>query len=285
MNYYNSDLADIGFATIEPCKELEPYIYNYWVIRKKNLTNKISNKILSDGNSGIVINFSSAFLTSINKKEFLCEKTFTYCGPTKYPLFMNFENSIDAIGIRFKAGGAYKFFGKDISLYKDIVVELHNSNALKIDILGEKLINTANVESKIFHIEEFLLNKIKHSKKENSAWLFDFVKTIKNNKGDVNIEQMCDDFKINPRHCARKFKEEVGLGAKLYARLIRVVNTKDTLSSLKVDSLTAVAYDNGFFDQAHFTNEFKSFMCETPKDYFSKKQNMAKGLNYKKYKK
>ncbi len=250
MNYFNSDLADIGFQTFEPSKELEPYIYNYWIVRKQNLTKPILNKILSDGNSGIVINFSSAFITKINQNDFVCKKNFTYCGPTKYPLFMNFENRIDAIGIRFKPAGAFRFFDKDISSFKDIVIEIDNNDDFKIDDLYENLINT-----------------------------------ILENKGDVNIENLCEDFNINPRLCARKFKQEVGISAKLFARLTRIVNTKEIISSLKIDSLTTIAYDNGFFDQSHFTNEFKSFMDETPKDYFSKKYNMAKSLNFKQFSK
>ncbi|PHR72995.1 MAG: hypothetical protein COA66_04145 [Arcobacter sp.] len=286
MNYYNSDLADIGFKLILPCKELEPYIYNYWIIRKEKLHKTISNKILSDGNSGIVINFaSSSFLTKINQKNFISKNHFTYCGPTKYPLFMEFENQIDAIGIRFKAGGAYRFFNEDISSFKDIVVEMQNSTVLKIDALYEKLINTSEIENKISIIESFLIKKIQSSSKNNSLWIFDFINNILKNKGYVNIEALCKDFNISPRLCARRFKQEVGLSAKLFARLARIVNTKETLSSLKVDSLTSVAYDNGFFDQAHFSNEFKAFMSETPKDYFSKKYKMAKGLNFKEFRK
>lgn len=285
MNYFNSDLADIGFQTFEPSKELEPYIYNYWIVRKQNLTKPILNKILSDGNSGIVINFSSAFITKINQNDFVCKKNFTYCGPTKYPLFMNFENKIDAIGIRFKPAGAFRFFDKDISSFKDIVIEIDNNDDFKIDDLYENLINTTNIQNKILYIEEFLLKKINNSTKENSSWIFDFINTILENKGDVNIENLCEDFNINPRLCARKFKQEVGISAKLFARLTRIVNTKEIISSLKIDSLTTIAYDNGFFDQSHFTNEFKSFMDETPKDYFSKKYNMAKSLNFKQFSK
>ena len=286
MNYYNSDLADIGFKLILPCKALEPYIYNYWIVRKDKLHKTISNKILSDGNSGIVINFSSSsFLTKINEKNFICKNNFTYCGPTKYPLFMEFENKIDAIGIRLKAGGAYRFFNEDISSFKDIVVEMQNSTVLKIDALYEKLISTSEVENKISIIETFLIKKIQSSSKNNSVWIFDFINYILKNKGYVNIEALCKEFDISPRLCARRFNQEVGLSAKLFARLARIVNTKETLSSLKVDSLTSVAYDNGFFDQAHFSNEFKAFMSETPKEYFSKKYNMAKQLNFKKYSK
>ena len=198
---------------------------------------------------------------------------------------MEFENKIDAIGIRFKAGGAYRFFNEDISSFKDIVVEMQNSTVLKIDALYEKLISTNDVENKISIIENFLIKKIQSSSKNNSVWIFDFINYILKNKGYVNIEALCKEFDISPRLCARRFNQEVGLSAKLFARLARIVNTKETLSSLKVDSLTSVAYDNGFFDQAHFSNEFKAFMSETPKEYFSKKYNMAKQLNFKKYSK
>ena len=283
MNYFNSELADISLQIIKPCKELEPYIHSYWIARKQHLTKNISNKILSDGNSGIVFNFSYAFITKINSKEFICKEKVTYCGPTKHPLFMDFDNSIDVIGIRFKAGAAYKFFNQEISTFKDIVIEVENSDEFKIDNLYEELIKINEVNEKISHIEKFLLNKIQNSPKQNSSWIFDFRDNIIKNNGDVNIEELCKYFNISTRLCARKFNQEVGISAKLFARLTRIVNAKNTLSSLNINSLTSIAYDNGFFDQAHFTNDFKSFMYETPKDYFTKKYNDATKLNFKKF--
>ncbi len=285
MNYYNSDLADIGFQLFTPCKELEPYIYNYWIVRKQHLNKTMSNKILSDGNSGIVINFCSSYNTKINQKNFFSSKNFTYCGPSKYPLFIEFENNIDAIGIRFKAGGAYRFFDHDISIYKDIVFEMQNSALFKLDDLYEKLTQTSDIKNKFSLIEHFLIDKISASNKQNSLWIFDFINEILEKKGDVNLEKLCITFNINPRLCARRFNQEVGISAKLFARIIRIVNTKETLNKLNIDSLTNVAYDNGFFDQAHFSNEFKAFMDESPKDYFTKKYNMAKQLNFKKFSK
>ena len=283
MSYFNKDLDEIAFRVIKPCKDLESYIYNYWIIRNKDLKKTISQKVLSDGNSGIVIDFTSSFVTKINNTSFASIDVFSYCGPSKYPLYMTYKNNIDSIGIRFKAAGAYKFFNEDISKYKDIVVLMENSKDFKINDLYKNLINTKDTLKKISHIESFLLDKINKSSKTNSSWIFEFIDFILKHNGDVNIDEMCKDFNLSSRLCARKFKEEVGLSAKLYARLIRVKHTKDVLASLEVESLTSLAYDNGYFDQAHFTNDFKSFMKETPKNYFLNKKKLAKEQNYKKF--
>jgi AraC-like DNA-binding protein len=36
-----------------------------------------------------------------------------------------------------------------------------------------------------------------------------------------------------------------------------------------VTSLTALGYEAGFYDQAHFIKEFKTFTGDTPQEFFS----------------
>jgi AraC-like DNA-binding protein len=43
---------------------------------------------------------------------------------------------------------------------------------------------------------------------------------------------------------------------------------KSIISAQKDQSLTAMAYDYGYFDQSHFIKDFKSFTGRTPLQYF-----------------
>jgi len=284
MDYFNKDLEDIGFSIIEASDELKPYIHNYWIVRKKNLSEPITNKILSDGNSGFIINFSNPYSITINDKAVQCNDNFTFTGQTKYPMYMTFENTLDAIGIRFNSAGAFTFLNTDIYKFKDTIFGLNSSHVLELDEFYNELTLAKSIKDKITHIENFLLKILRNNKSKNSVWIFDFVKSIVLRKGDIKIEEFCHKFDISRKDCERKFKKEIGFTPKEYARIIRMQHTKDSISSLNTKSLTSISYENGFFDQSHFIREFKFFMNETPKEYFIRKQNMAKSYQYKKYK-
>lgn len=284
MGYFNKDLEDIGFSSIEASDALKPYIYNYWIIKKQSLEKPITNKILSDGNSGFIINFSNPYSIKINDKTMQCNNNFMFTRQTEHPVYITFENKLDAIGIRFNSAGVYTFFNTDIYKFRDNVFGLNNSHFLELDTLYEKLKLTISIKDKITYLEHFLLKIIRNNKIKNSVWIFDFVQSIVLKKGNVNIRELCYKFNISERNCERKFKKEIGLTPKEYSRIIRIQHTKDLISSLNTKSLVSISYENGFFDQSHFIREFKFFMNETPKGYFVKKQNMAKLCNYKKYK-
>lgn len=282
MSYFNKDLDDIGFKLYDVCKELEPYIYNYWSVKSSDSSSNI-NKILSDASLGFTINFSEPYKITLNSQSKIFSKGIVLNGPTKHPMFFKFEKCLDTIGIRFKAGGAFVFFEEELSSFLDKNIDISN-NYWGFDTLYKQLESKKNNNEKIQLIEEFLIKRLKQSKKQNSPYLSKILDFVAFRKGDLLIEEICEEFQISRKKIERIFKKELGLSAKLYCRIIRMRYVRDTLSSLEVDNLTKTSYDSGFFDQAHFIKEFKYFMCETPKNYFQNKLNIAKSLNFKKYK-
>lgn len=283
MGYYNKELNDINFQIIECSQILKPYIYSYWTIQKKDIKKPIIHKFLSDTSMGIIINFKSDYEITVNKQIKNCTSKFVVDGPTKYPSYLRFENDLDIIGIRFNPAGSFVFFDEDIDTFTNNHKILQNSSSWQIDDLYKSLLNTNTIEDKTKLLDDFLIKKLLNSKKTNTSWLFDFIKRINTKKGDINLLSLCKEFNISIRQLERKFKQEVGLSPKLYSRIIRLRHVKGELSSLEIPDLTTTAYETGFFDQAHFTKEFKFFMNETPKNYLENKRLEAKKHDYKKY--
>jgi len=71
--------------------------------------------------------------------------------------------------------------------------------------------------------------------------------------------------------------EILGMPPKKYAQLCLVNKTVAQIAKQPELPLTAVAYDNGFYDQAHFIRVFKSFAGMTPSKY---KDAVQRGLTY-----
>lgn len=65
----------------------------------------------------------------------------------------------------------------------------------------------------------------------------------------------------------RRFRSIIGTTPKKFASIVRF---KQALSHYKPQaSLTDLGYEAGFYDQAHFIREFKSFTGETPEQFFA----------------
>lgn len=82
--------------------------------------------------------------------------------------------------------------------------------------------------------------------------------------GQRRVAELASGLGLSPRTLERQFVQEVGIGAKTLARLIRFEAAHNTLNFDPSTPLAALAYDLGFADQAHLTREFRALGGLTP---------------------
>ena len=82
--------------------------------------------------------------------------------------------------------------------------------------------------------------------------------------GQVRIGTLSEELGLSQRQLERQFLSEVGMNAKTLARLIRFEETHNRLWLAPHASLSELAYELGFSDQAHLTREFRSLAHMTP---------------------
>ena len=56
---------------------------------------------------------------------------------------------------------------------------------------------------------------------------------------------------------------------KQLARVARLQAALKMIQQKKFNSLTEIAYENGYFDQAHFIKDFREFTGISPKSFFA----------------
>ena len=66
----------------------------------------------------------------------------------------------------------------------------------------------------------------------------------------------------------RKFISVVGMSPKQLSRIVRMQSTLKMLEQKNFASLTSLAHENGYYDQAHFIKDFKEFTGMSPKLFF-----------------
>jgi AraC-like DNA-binding protein len=132
--------------------------------------------------------------------------------------------------------------------------------------LGDQLLNSKTLAQKISTLEEFFLKQATAGKAENEKIKFAYTQLQKGEK----LKQVQADLKIAERTLERLFKEHIGISPKLYSRICRFQRTLETLRKADRTSVTEIAYLENYFDQSHFTREFKDFAGMTPKSYLNK---------------
>jgi AraC-like DNA-binding protein len=85
--------------------------------------------------------------------------------------------------------------------------------------------------------------------------------------GAVSVAQLCAELGCSRRHLSARFGDEVGLGPKAVARILRFQRATALLSDRArgaPPTLAEVAAASGFADQAHLTREFRAMAGVTP---------------------
>jgi AraC-like DNA-binding protein len=76
---------------------------------------------------------------------------------------------------------------------------------------------------------------------------------------------------------AGRFREQVGLTPKLYARVVRFHQTLGILQSGGPGRLTDVALDGQFYDQPHMNAEFRALGGLTPREFLAARHPVGDG--------
>ena len=76
--------------------------------------------------------------------------------------------------------------------------------------------------------------------------------------------------------------KQIGISPKQLGKVIRLQTALKMLLNHKTETLTQIAYENEYYDQAHFIKDFKEFTGTNPKEFLEDRQNVLSSLFYKK---
>jgi methylphosphotriester-DNA--protein-cysteine methyltransferase len=83
----------------------------------------------------------------------------------------------------------------------------------------------------------------------------------------LRIAALCKELTTTRATLGRKFREQVGLTPKTYARVVRIDALMKHLATHGPDQWAMLAEDFGYTDQAHLHHDFREFCGLTPADY------------------
>lgn len=98
-------------------------------------------------------------------------------------------------------------------------------------------------------------------------------------KGDCKIEDLADFLPTTPRTLQRNFQNQLGVSPKSYSGNVRFDRIRKKIFKEPDTNLTDLAYEFGYFDQAHFIKDFKNYCQMTPSKFAGKIKAMRKKFN------
>lgn len=172
--------------------------------------------------------------------------------------------------IRFYPGKAWPFLQIPISEIQDYIVDADLIFGEEIALLREALLYGKSLEEKFKLAENYFLRKAGHLLNLHPAVGYG-IREIISAPSLVSIKKIVQKTGYTHKHFISMFNKYVGLNPKQFLQIIKFQQAIRAIENCKTINWTHLAIDCGYYDQAHFINDFKKFSGFNPSSYIEVK--------------
>ncbi|MFE3799825.1 AraC family transcriptional regulator [Nocardia tengchongensis] len=173
----------------------------------------------------------------------------------------------ETFGVKFRAGGFGAFTGLDVGALSDTSVPAAQIFPAA-DALAEAVLATEDTLRRRELIEDFL-EAAQGAEGDQRAYrqVLAIIEAMEHDRDLTRVDQVTERFDIPVRTLQRLFRRYVGAGPKWVLRRYRLQDGAHLLAEGRTSDLAALALELGYFDQAHFSNEFAKEIGMPPLEY------------------
>lgn len=264
---------------------LQAYIKHYWITLGA-LEEQGSSKILPMDHIDMVLPLIGDYSVIYGDKEMKGQFKVFFHGIREIPLEVIRHDYVECFGISFKTWGFYPFVNKPLSDYQNRSVFLENENqALAKKILEavkniETLSEEKTVETLIMHIENILLEYLDGV--DISAYEKEVALLRELCQADEDqIDLIANHHHMSVRTLERLFNKYIGVPPRTLYKIRQFESASRAVLFDENASLTDIAYDSDYYDQAHFSKKFKKYTKESPKKIRKNKSALKSHMTFK----
>ena len=261
--------------SINPTGILSKYIQNYFIVETYNSIDFMpKERVYPTGNATMVFHYGSPSIFQKKDSSKNIEPNLVICGQQTSYYDLSLSGKTGMILIVFRPHGVKSFFNFPITELLNENLSLHDLINNETIELEDKLFNSPNNRQRITLLENFLIKRLITYGEGFAVHNNEFervehaLKIIENSKGQIKTQDIAPEVCLGIKQFERTFSKYVGINPKKYASIVRFQNVIQMRRKHKNSSMFQLAFDNGYYDHAHFIHDFKSFTGLSPKEFF-----------------
>lgn len=171
------------------------------------------------------------------------------------------------LGTRFRAGGFRPYVDFPIARLTDRVIPLAEAfGAAAADRLEREVRACEEPEQRVELVEGFLRAR-SDGPDARTAEVAAIVRLLLEDPSITRVDALARRCHLSSRTLQRLFAEYVGVSPKWVVQRQRLHTAAERIAEQPGTDLGSLAVDLGYFDQAHFINEFKAVVGRPPAEY------------------
>lgn len=272
----------MNYETFNPHPDLEALVNCYWTLEVPGGSQAPKQRIVPDGCIEMCFILGDDIRRYISETAFLIQPRAMIIGQITTPYYVQPTGYVNSFAVRFYPYGFANFIQTPIQELADRdtpLEEVFDKHAAKA--LEATIIEATSTQERIEIAESFLMNRLKDSTVIDQI-VKSTIDALYETKGKASISSILKDESHKRRNLERNFSKSVGISPKQLGKIIRLQAALKSLLNLKDETLTQIAYESEYYDQAHFIKDFKEFTGVNPKEYLNDEQMMLSSLIYAK---
>ncbi len=243
------------YSEHRPSPRLESWVESYWILRGRS---HATESVATDGRMEIILHLADTF-EELTPQGWRKQPRQLVSGQITRPVTFRPAGEAFTVGVRLKSWAGGAVLREDASRLNDQLVDLEGVNPRLARAL-RPLRSLASVSpSALDAALESCLDDRAADERIRSA-----VAHIDHTHGSGAVDGLGRHTGLSHRQIERLFRQHVGVGPKLYARMVRFRRVLMAVRGSLPPRWANVAADFGYADQAHLIRDFQQFAGCTP---------------------
>jgi AraC-like DNA-binding protein len=181
------------------------------------------------------------------------------------------------VEVRLTPLGAHALFGMPMHELANRAVALSDLAGVGGDELVARMWDVDGWERRFAILDSALVGRLREAPAVSSelAWAWG---RLRASAGRAGIGALADELGWSHRRLIGRFREQIGMPPKLLARVFRFERVSALLRDTAAPRLAEVAFDCGYYDQAHLNRDFREFAGTTPGEYLASRMPDGGGV-------
>lgn len=269
------------YSTYEPQDDLAPLVNCYWTLEVPAAESAQKQLIIPDGMIEMAFILGDDVKRYTAGDDFILQPRAMVLGQISQPFYIEPAGYVNTFAVRFYPHGFCNLVNVPLS-------SLNNTETPVTSLFGNdsggKLIAeitaASDTQQRIGIIERFLFKTL-CSRPVIDQIVGSTVEVLASSKGTASITKIFKDDLSARRQMERKFTKQIGISPKQLGKIIRLQAALKILLNNEAGTLTAVAYESGYYDQTHFIKDFREFTGISPKEFLGSTTMALSSVFYK----
>ncbi len=182
---------------------------------------------------------------------------------------LEYPRRVHLVGVHFKPWGLSSFAGVPTNELRDRWVPVDALWHRSVDRIRNQVGDAASAAATLGVLERELRSRLVEAPARGLDLVQHAGGWLEASHGAIPVGALSDAAGVSNNHLAAQFKAHVGVTPKRVARIYRFARLIESVDSLGPVDWSELALTAGYFDQAHFSKEFKDFTGRTPTEYLA----------------